>query len=78
MSFSLVSFFPRGETILMQILSKQCLSEREPRDTLSPSPVPRDSVRSSLVDVPTVTLTAPWKNSQPDTSDPAAAGRSGS
>ena len=53
-------FSSRGETILTQMLSKQCLSEREPRDTRGQFWC-RDLVRSPLLDVPTATLAAPWK-----------------
>lgn len=69
----------KGETILTQMLSKQCLSEREPRDTLGPFWC-RDLVRSPLPDVP---RQPPWpprgRPPQPDTaSHPAAARQSGS
>ena len=71
-------FSSRGETILKQMLSKQCLSEREPRDTLGPFRCP-DLVRSPLLNVP---RQPPWpprgRPPQPDTaSHPAAACQSG-
>ncbi|OWK01604.1 hypothetical protein Celaphus_00017563 [Cervus elaphus hippelaphus] len=70
-------YLGQGETILTQMLSTQCLSEREPRDTLGLSGAVTSS--AAPLHVPTATLAAPWETPRPDTtSAPAATRRSGS
>lgn len=78
MSFSVVCFLSsRGETVLTQIPSRQCLSEREPEDTFPAYPGAPDSRQQPPCGCPHSNpdrlVEDQPQDSRPDTLNPGAA-----